>query len=34
LCRLLKQTDAELFKADGAAALPLAGRKLLRHIGA
>jgi hypothetical protein len=33
LCRLLKQTDAELFRADGAAALPLEGRKVLRHVG-
>ena len=32
LRRLLKQADADLFRADGAAALPLEGRKLLRHV--
>ena len=33
LCRLLKQADDELFRADGATALPLEGRKVLRHVG-
>ena len=33
LRRLLKQTDEELFRANGAGALPLEGRKLLRHVG-
>ena len=33
LRRLLKQTDAELFKVDGAVALPLEGRKMLRQVG-
>jgi hypothetical protein len=32
LRRLLKQTDAELFRADGAPPLPLEGRKVLRHV--
>jgi hypothetical protein len=32
LRRLLKQTDRELFRADGAASLPLEGRKVLRHV--
>jgi hypothetical protein len=32
LRRLLKQTDRELFRASGAAALPLEGRKMLRHV--
>jgi hypothetical protein len=32
LCRLLKQADAELFRIEGAAALPLEGRKELRHV--
>jgi hypothetical protein len=30
LCELLRQADAELFRAEGAAALPLAGRKVHR----
>jgi hypothetical protein len=33
LCRLLKQSDRDLFRAAGATALPLEGRKLLRHVG-
>jgi len=33
LRRLLKQTDRDLFRAAGAVALPLEGRKLLRHVG-
>ena len=32
LRRLLKQADAELFRADGAPPLPLEGRKVLRHV--
>ena len=32
LRRLLKQTDAELFRATGAGALPLEGRKVMRHV--
>ena len=34
LRKLVRQADQDLFKADGASALPLEGRKLLRHIGA
>ena len=33
LRKLLLQADQALFKADGASALPLEGRKVLRHIG-
>ena len=33
LRKLLRQADQELFKAEGASALPLEGRKVLRHIG-
>jgi hypothetical protein len=33
LRKLLRQTDQDLFKAEGASALPLEGRKVLRHIG-
>ena len=33
LRKLLRQADQDLFKAEGASALPLEGRKLLRHIG-
>lgn len=33
LRRLLQQTDRELFRAAGAAGLPLEGRKILRHVG-
>jgi hypothetical protein len=33
LRRLLRQMDQDLFKAEGASALPLEGRKVLRHIG-
>lgn len=33
LRRLLKEADRDLFRAAGAAALPLDGRKLLRHVG-
>ncbi len=32
LRRLLKWADRELFRANGAAALPLEGRKVLRHV--
>ena len=32
LRRLLKQADRDLFRADGAAALPLEGRKILQHV--
>jgi hypothetical protein len=32
LRRLLKQADRQLFRAAGAVALPLEGRKLLRHV--
>lgn len=32
LRRLLQQADRELFRADGARALPLEGRKILQHI--
>lgn len=32
LRRLLKQTDRELFRTNGAAALPLEGRKVVRHV--
>ena len=31
--KLLRQADQDLFKAEGASALPLEGRKVLRHIG-
>ena len=34
LRKLLRQVDQDLFRADGASALPLEGRKVLRHIGA
>jgi hypothetical protein len=34
LCRLLRQVDRELFRADNASALPLAGQTVERHIGA
>jgi hypothetical protein len=34
LCELLARADRELFRAPGAAALPLEGRKLRWHIGA
>ena len=33
LCRLLKQTDVDVFRANGAGALPLEGRKVMRHVG-
>ena len=33
LRKLLRQADQDLFKAEGASALPLEGRKVLRHIG-
>ena len=33
LRKLLRQTDQDLFKAEGTSALPLEGRKVLRHIG-
>ena len=33
LRKLLRQADLDLFKAEGASALPLEGRKVLRHIG-
>ena len=33
LRKLLRHADQELFKAEGASALPLEGRKVLRHIG-
>ena len=32
LRRLLKQADAELFRAENAPPLPLEGRKVLRHV--
>jgi Domain of unknown function (DUF5615) len=32
LRRLLKQADHDLFRAEGAAALPLEGRKILQHV--
>jgi hypothetical protein len=34
LRKLLRQADQDLFKAEGSSALPLEGRKVLRHIGA
>lgn len=33
LCKLLRQADQELFRAEGASALPLEGRKIHRQIG-
>ncbi len=33
LCELLRQADEELFRAEGAAALPLEGRKIHWQIG-
>jgi hypothetical protein len=33
LCALLRQADQELFRTEGAAPLPLEGRKIHRHIG-
>ena len=33
LRKLLRQADQDLFKVEGASALPLEGRKVLRHIG-
>jgi predicted nuclease of predicted toxin-antitoxin system len=33
LCKLLRQADEELFRAEGAAALPLEGRKIHWQIG-
>jgi len=32
LRRLLKQADRDLFRAEGAAPLPLQGRKILQHV--
>jgi predicted nuclease of predicted toxin-antitoxin system len=34
LRKLLRQMDQDLFKGESASALPLEGRKVLRHIGA
>jgi hypothetical protein len=33
LCKLLREADRELFRAEGAAALPLEGRKIHWHLG-